>query len=65
MEKYIGRTIEMVYMGRNNQITQRTVEVRGVRDGVVQAFCLVKRAPRAFLIANILAVQPVFKGAVS
>ncbi|WP_159883550.1 hypothetical protein [Paenibacillus puerhi] len=65
MEKYVGRTVEIIYMGRNNRISQRVIEIRHVEAGVVKAYCLTKRAPRIFLMASILAVQPVPRAVVS
>lgn len=59
MEKYIGRVVEIIYLGRDNRITQRCIEVREVQDRIIKAFCLQRRAPRVFRIENILAMQPV------
>lgn len=63
MEKYIGRVVEIIYMGKKGKITQRKIEVRSVQDGVVKAFCLTHGAPRIFKVENILAIQPVRKRA--
>lgn len=57
MQKYIGRTIEIIYLGQHGNITQRRIEVRSVTDGIIKAHCLHRNAPRVFRIANILAVQ--------
>lgn len=58
MEKYIGRVVEIIYMGKKGKITQRKIEVRSVQNGMVKAYCLNHRAPRIFMIENILAIQP-------
>ncbi|QWU18234.1 hypothetical protein [Paenibacillus sophorae] len=55
----VGQTIEIVYMDRSGKITQRKIEVKGIKDGSIRATCLVTGAPRVFLVANILAWQPV------
>lgn len=59
MEKYIGRIVEIIYLGRDGRITQRRIEVREVTGEIVKAFCLERRAPRTFQVSCILAVQPV------
>ncbi|WP_068785362.1 hypothetical protein [Paenibacillus phocaensis] len=62
VEKYIGQTVEIIYVDRAGKITQRRIEVHDVRGGLVRATCLASRAPRAFRIENILAWVPVAKG---
>jgi predicted DNA-binding transcriptional regulator YafY len=57
MEKYIGRTVEIIYVGKKGKITQRKIVVRSVQDGVVKAFCLKQRGQRIFKLNNILAIQ--------
>ncbi|MCU6795142.1 hypothetical protein OB236_23835 [Paenibacillus sp. WQ 127069] len=56
--KHIGKTIEIIYVGAEGQITQRLIEVRSVKSGNVNAYCLQRKALRVFRIYNILAVQP-------
>lgn len=55
--KYIGRVVEIIYIGNNDEITQRRIEVRSVTGVVLKAYCLERKAPRVFRIENILAVQ--------
>ncbi|MDU4696116.1 MAG: hypothetical protein E6Y08_09895 [Paenibacillus sp.] len=62
VKKYIGRTVEIIYVDRTGKITQRRIEVHDVRGGLVRATCLVSNAPRAFRIENILACVPVVNG---
>ncbi|UUZ85872.1 hypothetical protein LJK88_21875 [Paenibacillus sp. P26] len=57
LRKYIGRTVEIIYLCRDNRITQRQIEVREVKGEIVKAFCLERRAPRTFQADSILAVQ--------
>ncbi|MNC54592.1 hypothetical protein D3C76_557390 [compost metagenome] len=59
MKVRIGQTIEIVYQDRTGKITQRRIEVKGIREGRIRANCLVTGSPRVFLQANILAWQPV------
>ncbi|WP_422751722.1 hypothetical protein, partial [Paenibacillus graminis] len=59
MHMHIGQTIEIVYIDKAGKITQRKIEVRGIRDGRIRATCLTTGAPRVFLAASILAWQPV------
>ncbi|MCC3373025.1 WYL domain-containing protein [Cohnella sp. REN36] len=58
-ERYIGRTVEMIYLDRQGQITQRVIQVRQIRDGRVLGWDLDKRAPRSFDVDRILAVRAV------
>ncbi|WP_411830786.1 hypothetical protein [Paenibacillus graminis] len=46
-------------MDKAGKITQRKIEVKGIRDGRIRATCLTTGAPRVFLAANILSWQPV------
>jgi len=57
LEKYIGQTVEIIYLGMNGRITQRRIEIRQIRDGVAKAYCWQRKAPRKFKIENILAVR--------
>lgn len=57
-EKYIGRTVEIVYLDRTGKITQRRIEVKGIRGQLVRATCLQTGAPRTFRLDRILAWQP-------
>jgi len=57
MHKYVGRDVEIIYLDRSNNITQRRIQIRSVRAGVIEAYCYDRQAPRVFRIENILAVQ--------
>lgn len=59
MQMAIGQTVEIIYMDKAGKITQRKIEVHGIRDGRIRATCLTTGAPRVFLVANILAWQSV------
>lgn len=58
MQKYIGRTVEIIYLDRQNHITQRKIKVWAVRGGTIKAFCCEQQAPRSFQIDRILAIRP-------
>lgn len=59
MKMSIGQTVEIIYLDKAGRITQRKIEVRGMRDGRIRATCLTTGAPRIFLTANILSWQTV------
>jgi hypothetical protein len=59
LEKYIGQTIEMIYLDKSGQLSQRRIRIRAIRGGFVLAMCLQSGAPRTFRIDGILALQPV------
>ncbi|MGQ8873987.1 hypothetical protein [Paenibacillus sp. TSA_86.1] len=57
--KYVGQLVELVYMDRAGQITQRQIRVNSVRGGMIRASDGKEGAPRTFLEQNILAWRPV------
>ncbi|ANS74647.1 hypothetical protein AWM70_08655 [Paenibacillus yonginensis] len=57
-EKYKGTVVEIIYMDRKGQITKRSIEVYGIKQGMVTAKCLKTGQIRSFRVENILAVQP-------
>ncbi|MEK3684951.1 hypothetical protein [Paenibacillus sp. FSL R10-2736] len=59
MKMSIGQTIEIIYMDKVGKITQRKIEIVGIRDGRIRATCLTTGAPRVFLAASILSWRPV------
>ncbi|MFE1631025.1 WYL domain-containing protein [Brevibacillus reuszeri] len=50
--------IQIIYLGSDGHTTQRTVRPLAVSGDRLKAYCLTRRAPRAFVIDNILAVYP-------
>ncbi|EJW20336.1 hypothetical protein M5X00_00125 [Paenibacillus alvei] len=54
LEHYIGREIEIIYLDRHEEITQRHIVVRSIRDGVINATCIKAKAWRPFRIERIL-----------
>jgi hypothetical protein len=63
IKKYVGRTVDIIYMDLNGKFTKRRVQVHSVRDGRAKVFCLERQAPRVLLVENILAVMPVVRSA--
>lgn len=61
--KYIGQVVEIMYQDRSGKITQRKIEVKGIRGNIVGATCLKTGAPRTFRMDSILAWQPAVKTA--
>lgn len=57
--KYVGQMVELVYMDRAGQITQRQIRINSMRCGVIRASDGMEGVPRTFLEQNILAWRPV------
>lgn len=51
--------LEMIYINKNNQITQRIIKVIGVTESTIKAYCFTRRQFRTFNTANILSIAPV------
>ena len=39
-ERYISHIVEIVYLDSKGDLTQRKIEVKGIRDQIVRATCL-------------------------
>jgi predicted DNA-binding transcriptional regulator YafY len=57
------RPIEIIYMKKDDSISQRTVLVYGVTDTYIKAYCLRKKQPRIFKVESILAASFELKSA--
>lgn len=57
-----GKIIEIVYMDNTGKVSQRNIDVRSVKEGLIRATDLQTGQPRAFKTGNILAWQPARKG---
>jgi predicted DNA-binding transcriptional regulator YafY len=55
MEKLIGQVIEIIYEDKSGKITQRSVEVHGIKGELLRATCLTSGEPRVFRTGSILA----------
>lgn len=51
--------IEMIYLAKDGQITQRKISVLQVDGRKVVAFCHLRNTKRTFLLENILSFVPV------
>jgi len=61
LQKYLisEQFVEVIYLDRHGNTSKRMIRLLKIRNGLLKAYCLTKRAPRIFVIDNILAVQPV------
>lgn len=57
-KKYIGHTVEIVYLDRSGRLSQRRIAVNDIRGGLVRASCLTTGSPRTFRLDRILAWKP-------
>ncbi|WP_246615726.1 hypothetical protein ACKE5C_19010 (plasmid) [Aneurinibacillus thermoaerophilus] len=62
---YLGRTVEIIYLDRNGQLSQRKIRLLSVKDGRIWAHCFKRRATRYFSVENVLAMRPVKEKRVS
>ncbi len=51
--------LEMIYINKNNQLSQRIIKVLDVTDSTIKAYCYHKRQFRTFLLSNILSIGPI------
>ncbi|MNP77611.1 hypothetical protein D3C76_1750690 [compost metagenome] len=63
LAKYIGKTVEIIYMDQSGKGTQRRIQVNAIRNGLIKAKCLKTGSPRTFCLDNVLAWQPINKTA--
>jgi predicted DNA-binding transcriptional regulator YafY len=59
-----GELVEIIYVDRRGRVTKRALRILAIKDERLKAYCFVRRAPRVFNMANILAVSPVTRRAV-
>ncbi|WJH36251.1 hypothetical protein MJA45_00175 [Paenibacillus aurantius] len=57
--RFIGRTVEIIYLDRNHKLSQRKVKVLSVDRHCLTAYCYERKAPRLFRKEQVLAVMPV------
>ena len=60
-ERYVGQTIDIIYLDRHNKLSQRRIRVLSVDVQCMTAYCFIRKAPRLFTNENVLAVMPVKK----
>ncbi|AIQ75873.1 hypothetical protein MKZ21_24915 [Paenibacillus sp. FSL P2-0536] len=61
MQMQIGQIVEIVYLDQVGKISQRKIEINGIRNGRIRATCKNTGAPRVFLTSNILAWQAILE----
>ncbi|MFD2616179.1 hypothetical protein [Terrilactibacillus laevilacticus] len=49
-----GDIIQLIYLDKKNNISQRTIRVIAVSDSYIKAYCYTKKAQRIFKKENIL-----------
>lgn len=48
--------IEMIYLSKDNQASQRIIRVLKINDEMIMAYCYTRRTIRTFKLENILSV---------
>lgn len=56
--KYVGEVVEIVYMDKDGNLSQRRIEVHGLRGELVYSTCLTSGERRTFRKDRILACRP-------
>lgn len=61
LQRYLAsnQPVDIIYLDRAGRITKRRLRLIGIDGEHIRAYCYARRSPRTFVIANILAVQPV------
>ena len=57
--KYVGTTVEIIYMDQQGNFSKRIVDIRSCKNGRAHVYCHKAKAPRILLIGNIMGVQRV------
>lgn len=53
-----GEVLEMIYISKKGEITQRKIKVIKVSDGYFIAYCYLRHKRRVFVQSNILSIAP-------
>lgn len=59
-----SRTLTIMYVSDNEEITKRTVRVLKINSSTFTAYCYLRKSRRTFKIDNLLAVVPITERAV-
>jgi len=64
LQRYLAlrQPVDIVYIDRAGQLSQRRVRLLSVNAAHVRAYCYERRAVRTFAVANILAALPAREG---
>ncbi|MBN6188757.1 hypothetical protein JQN58_18050 [Aneurinibacillus sp. BA2021] len=55
---HLGKTVEIIYMDQNGELSQRKIRLLSVKEGRIRAYCFARRATRYFRVENVLAMRP-------
>ncbi|AZU61293.1 hypothetical protein [Neobacillus mesonae] len=50
--------LEMIYLNKNQEITQRKLIIKEVNNEFIRAYCLLRKQVRTFRRENILSIMP-------
>lgn len=50
--------IEIIYLAKNQQLSQRKLIVKEINGDTVRAYCLLRKQVRTFRLENILSIMP-------
>ncbi len=58
LQRYLSsdQLVDIIYLDRSGQITQRRIKLHSVTEDQVKAYCFARRSIRSFSISNILAI---------
>lgn len=58
LQRYLtsAQLVDIIYLDRSGQITQRRIKLHSITDDQVKAYCFYRRSIRSFSISNILAI---------
>jgi len=51
--------VEIIYQGKDNQFSKRTILIKAMNDTYINAYCFSKKQARIFKLEMILAAAPV------
>ncbi|RST59962.1 hypothetical protein D5F11_009660 [Siminovitchia terrae] len=54
-----SQRLELVYINRDNQLSQRIIKVLAVTESTIKAYCYTKRQFRTFSLENVLSIGPI------
>lgn len=58
LQRFVGETVDIIYLDRNQKLTKRRIRVLSVDRMNMTAYCYQRKAPRLFRKNNVLAVMP-------
>ena len=57
-----NKMMEMIYIGKNGEISQRVIKIYGETDTKLFGYCYLRKGYRSFQKEQILAIEPYRKG---